>query len=127
MGYNSSNLQDAIMEFFTSGRLSRQWNHTLLALVLKVAHAPVVMDYQPICCCTVVYKVIFKVLATWMAAIIDSLLNPTQVAFVQGRSIAEHIHLTQKLLQKYVIKRISPRCVLKVDFQKALTLLIEAS
>lgn len=85
-------LQDAAIEFFTSSRLLRWWNHTLIILVPKVAHASLV-TYRPISCYTVVYKVISKVLATRLVAVIDSLLDPAQVTFVQGKSIIDHIHL----------------------------------
>lgn len=54
-----------------------------------------------------------------MAKVMDRLLDPAQAAFVRDRSIAENIHLAQELLRKYARKRISPRCVLKVDLQKA--------
>lgn len=45
------------------GRLLKQWNHTLIALVPKSDHAPMVQDYRPISCCMVFYKVISKILA----------------------------------------------------------------
>lgn len=45
--------QEAVIEFFTTGRLLRQWNHTLIVFVPKHAHAPAVRDYRPISSCTV--------------------------------------------------------------------------
>lgn len=39
--------------------------------------------------------------------------------FIRDQSIGEHIHLAQELLQKYARKRISPRCMIKVDLRKA--------
>ena len=112
-------VQRAVQEFFVTGRLLRQWNHTLIALVPKSDHSPQVRDYRPISCCTVIYKVISKILASRMAKVMDRLLDPAQAALVRDRSIAENIHLAQELLRKYARKRISPRCVLKVDLQKA--------
>lgn len=49
----------------------------------------------------------------------DNLLDPAQAAFTRDCSTTENIHLAQELLRKYARKRLSPLCVLKVDFQKA--------
>lgn len=87
----------------------------LLVMISKSKHVPQVTDYRPISSCTVVYKVISKILATRMVAVMDRVLDPTQATFVQDRSIVDNIHLAQELLRKYARKQISPRCVLKVD------------
>lgn len=47
------------------------------------------------------------------------IVDGSQSAFIHGRSIVDNIHLAQELLRKYARKRISPRCTLKVDLQKA--------
>lgn len=62
---------------------------------------------------------IFKILATRLATVLDSIIDPAQGAFVKGRSIADNIHLVQELLRKYNCKTSSSRCILKVDLQKA--------
>lgn len=88
-------------------------------LVPKFAHANKVNDYQPISCCNVFHKVIFKLLASRIAVILDSILHEDQIAFVKGRLFSNYIHLAQVLLRDFNRKRSSPRCILKVDLQKA--------
>lgn len=51
--------------------------------------------------------------------VIGSLIDDAQAAFIQGRSIVDNIHIAQELLRKYARKRGSPRCILKIDIQKA--------
>lgn len=109
----------AIQEFFTSGRLLKQLNHTAIALIPKSAHASLFRDFRPISCCDVVYKVISKILASRLASILDSIIDQAQSAFVQGRSTTENIHLAQEILRSYKRKRISLRCVIKIDLRKA--------
>jgi len=53
-----------------------------------------------------------------MVPVLNSIVDQAQAAFVEGRSIADNVHLVQELLQKYCHKRISPRCILKVDLSK---------
>lgn len=48
----------AILEFFSSGSLLNQINHTEIVLIPKASHAPRVEDYWPSAYCNVTYKVI---------------------------------------------------------------------
>ena len=112
-------LCDAVKEFFSSGSLLKQINHTLIALVPKSSHANSVCDFRPISCCNVIYKVISKILALRLRPVLGGIIDPAQSAFMEGRSMIENIHLVQELLRKYNRKRISPRCLIKVDLRKA--------
>ena len=109
----------AIEEFFSSGSLLKQCNHTVIALVPKAQHAPTVGDFRPIACCNVTYKVITKIIASRLGPVLDTIVDQAQAAFVEGRSMTENIHLAQELLRQYNRKRVSPRCLLKIDLRKA--------
>ncbi|KAL2224940.1 UNVERIFIED_CONTAM: hypothetical protein Sindi_3058100, partial [Sesamum indicum] len=109
----------AVMDFFNTGRLLKQINTTLLALIPKV-HAPMtVSDFRPISCCNVLYKVIAKIIVQRLSVILDKLISPGQAAFVPGRSIGDNIMLAQELFTGYNQSRLPPRCALKVDIRKA--------
>ncbi|XP_057957183.1 uncharacterized protein LOC131150472 [Malania oleifera] len=77
---------NAVKEFFNSGRLLKQFNHTIIALVRKVSHANSVSGYRPISCCNVIYKIISKILAARIKPCLVDLINLAQAAFIQGRS-----------------------------------------
>ncbi|XP_073129130.1 uncharacterized protein [Henckelia pumila] len=109
----------AVSEFFRSGKLLKQWNHASIALVPKTDHDTSVFDFRPISCCTVLYKIITKILASRLGRVIEPFISPAQAAFIPGRSIVENIHLAQEMLKHYARKRGSPRCILKIDLQKA--------
>lgn len=110
---------DGIKEFFNSGSLLKQLNHTIIALVPKSSHTTSVEDFRPISCCNVFYKVISKILAARLRPILGSIVDQAQSAFVEGRSMMENIHLAQELMRQYNRKRVAPRCLLKVDLRKA--------
>lgn len=114
-----SDLVEAVMEFFSTGKLLKQWNHAFIALVPKSAHSNLVTDYRPISCCNVFYKVISKILTSRLCTVIGGIIDPAQAAFIKERSIVDNIHLAQELFRKYNRKTASPRCILKVDLQKA--------
>lgn len=109
----------AVKEFFINGRLLRQINHTILALIPKTTHASEVGDFRPIACCNVLYKLISKVLASRLAGVLDSLVDKSQSAFVSGRLISDNIQLVAALVMHYQRKRTAPKCMLKVDLRKA--------
>ncbi|KAL0395453.1 UNVERIFIED_CONTAM: hypothetical protein Slati_4511500 [Sesamum latifolium] len=109
----------AVMDFFRSGRLLRQLNHCIIALVPKSDHSPMVADYRPISCCNVIYKAITKIIADWLAPILEHLIDRNQAAFVGGRSITNNIFLAQEMVRQYTRKRISPRCTINVYLRKA--------
>ncbi|KAL0440100.1 UNVERIFIED_CONTAM: hypothetical protein Slati_2493000 [Sesamum latifolium] len=108
----------AVMDFFKSGRLLRQLNHSIIALVPKSEHSPTVADYRPISCCNMIYKAIMKIIADRLAPILEHLIDRSQAAFVGGRSITDNIFLAQEMVRQYTRKWISPRCTINVDLRK---------
>ena len=108
-----------VHNFFHSGSLLKQVNHSIIVLVPKSAHASSPSDYRTISCCNVIYKVIAKLLAGRLAHVLKDIVSPMQNAFLGGRYMSDNINLVQELLRHYSRKRFSPRCLLKVDFKKA--------
>ncbi|KAL2230749.1 UNVERIFIED_CONTAM: hypothetical protein Sindi_1669300 [Sesamum indicum] len=112
-------VSSAVLDFFHTGRILKQINTTLLALIPKV-HSPMnVGDFRPISCCNVLYKIIAKLLVQRLSVILDKLISPCQAAFVPGRSIGDNIMLAQELFTAYNQTHLPPRCALKVDIRKA--------
>ncbi|KAL2250082.1 UNVERIFIED_CONTAM: hypothetical protein Sindi_2481900, partial [Sesamum indicum] len=97
-------VSSAVLDFFSTGRLLKQINTTLLALIPKV-HSPM--------------TIITKLIVQRLSVIMDKLISPCQLAFVPGRSIGDNIMLAQELFMGYNQTRLPPRCALKVDIRKA--------
>ncbi|KAL0312368.1 UNVERIFIED_CONTAM: Retrovirus-related Pol polyprotein from type-2 retrotransposable element R2DM [Sesamum radiatum] len=109
----------AIQEFFSSGRLLKQVNATLLCLIPKVQLPSGVTDFRPISCCNILYKLITKILVSRLALILDKLVHVNQTAFVPNRQISDNILLVQELFAGYNQKKFPPCCAMKVDLRKA--------
>ncbi|KAK4384350.1 hypothetical protein Sango_3069500 [Sesamum angolense] len=80
----------AILEFFITGRLLKQVNTTILAIIPKR-----------------------------LRLMLDKLISPSQNPFVPGRSIGDTILLAQELFTGYNRQGLPMRCALKVDLRKA--------
>ncbi|GJW45512.1 RNA-directed DNA polymerase, eukaryota, reverse transcriptase zinc-binding domain protein [Tanacetum coccineum] len=109
----------AVKEFFKLGKLLKEVNSTLIALIPKVHHPKLVTEFRPVACCNVLYKCISKILTTRIKESLNKLANLNQSAFIHGRNIQDNILLTQELLKGYNRKGGSKRCTLKIDIAKA--------
>ncbi|GJV06245.1 hypothetical protein Tco_1343901, partial [Tanacetum coccineum] len=118
-GIVADDVTNAVREFFTNGKLLKELNHTIIALIPKVSAPTKVTDYRPISCCNVLFKCISKIIANRIKESLKALVSQNQSAFVPGRSISDNILLTQELMHNYHLDRGVPRCAFKVDIQKA--------
>ena len=110
---------EAILEFFNSGCLLKQWNSAALALIPKIPNASHPSEFRPISCLNTVYKVISKLLASRLKEILPLMISKSQSAFLPGRLLAENVLLATDLVNGYNTRNISPRGMLKVDLRKA--------
>lgn len=114
-----SDLITAVQEFFHTGKLFKPINCTAVTLLPKTASPTTEKDFRPTACCTVLYKVISKVLARRIQKVIASIICEAQAGFISGRKISDNVILAHELVQAYTRKHVSPRCMLKIDLQKA--------
>lgn len=112
-------ISEAVLEFFRSGRLLKQWNETTLVLIPKFPNAERMSDFRPISCLNTLYKVIAKLLASRLKWLLPQVISLSQSAFMPGRLLAENVLLATELVQGYKRKNIEPRAMLKVDIRKA--------
>ena len=110
---------EAILEFFKSGYLLKQWNTVNLVLIPKTPNASHPSEFRPISCLNTVYKVIAKLLASRLKEILPLMISKSQSAFLPGRLLAENVLLATDLFNDYNTHNISSRGMLKVDLRKA--------
>ncbi|MFS7917032.1 putative RNA-directed DNA polymerase [Helianthus anomalus] len=109
----------AVKGFFRNGKLLKEVNATVIALVPKTETPRKVTDFRPIACCNVIYKCISKIIADRIKNSLKYIVNDNQCAFIPERQISDNILLTQELMRNYHRNRGEARCASKIDIQKA--------
>nr|GEV06485.1 hypothetical protein [Tanacetum cinerariifolium] len=91
----------AVFDFFNNGRLLKEVNATIIALVPKSISPQKVSDFRPISCCNVLYKIITKIIANRIKGSLGVLVDESQNAFIPSRQISDNVLLTQELMRNY--------------------------
>ena len=68
----------AIKDFFRSGKLLKEVNHTLITLIPKVANPETTAQFRPINLSNTLYKILAKILVNRMRPILEHIIHPTQ-------------------------------------------------
>lgn len=117
--YIGSEVCAAVKEFVHISYMPRAINSTLIPLLHKTDQAQTVKDYRPISCCSILYKIIYKVIANRLQSVLGGIISENQSAFIKGRIIFDNILLSHEIFIKgYNRKVISPRYMIKWIFRK---------
>ncbi|KAJ8436691.1 hypothetical protein Cgig2_025521 [Carnegiea gigantea] len=114
-GYNFTN---AYLSFFQYEKLLKEFNATLIVSVPKIPQLKVASDLRHIACCNVAYKTITKMLCNRLKDVLPNLVDQSHSAFIAGRSIMHSVIISKDLVRMYNRKRITQRCIMKIDFRK---------
>lgn len=75
---------NATKDFVEAGKLLQSMNKTHIILVPKVPNPELMTQFRPFSLCNFSYKILSKVLANRLKAILPLLISHNQAAFVQG-------------------------------------------
>ncbi|KAF5477346.1 hypothetical protein F2P56_003995, partial [Juglans regia] len=93
------NMLEMIEDFFAGHSLTTFFRATNLVLILKVDKPLGFGQFRLISLCSIVYKIMSKIMVFRLALILDKIISPEQASFIPGRSIFENISFAQELVQ----------------------------
>lgn len=107
-----------LAEFFLNGKLTRGCNSSFIILIPKKEESCGLHQFRPVSLIGSLYKIIAKVLARRLKAVIGKLIREVQSAFNEGRNILDGVVVLNELIDEAKCSKVR-RLFLKLDFAKA--------
>ena len=111
-----------VMDFFDyfhrHSIFERSLNTSFLTLIPKKCNVVSIKDFHTISLVGSVYKLLSKVLANRLRAVLDNLTTESQNSFVGGRQILDSVLIANECLDSRLKSRL-PSVVCKLDIEKA--------
>ena len=106
------------MEFHRNGRLTKGVNATFISLIPKVDNPQWLNDFRPISLVGCVYKVLAKILANRLRAVLGSVVSDAHSTFVKGKQILDGTLVANEAVEE-ARRQHKDMLLFKVDFEKA--------
>lgn len=110
-----------VKRFFLYGILPKEWNYTHLCLIPKIPEPKTISDLRPVSLCSVVYKIVSKIMVKRLQPWMPEIISPTQSAFVSERLMTDNTTIAHELIHSLGESRseASQYMMVKTDMSKA--------
>ena len=93
-------------------------NFGIITLIPKTQKATKIQQYRLICVLNVSFKIFTKVGTNRLNKVAQTMVSPTQTAFMPGRNIMEEVVILHETIHELHTKK-RDGVILKIDFEKA--------
>ena len=93
-------------------------NFEIITLIPKIYEATIIQQYRPIYVLNVRFKNFTKVGTNRLNKVAQTVVSPTQTAFMLGRNIMEGVVILHETIHELHTKK-SDGVIFKIDFEKA--------
>ena len=93
-------------------------NFGIITLIPKSSEATKIQHYRPICVLNVSFKIFTKVGTNRLNKVAQTVVSPTQTAFMQGRNIMKGVIILHETIHELHTKKRNG-VIFKIDFEKA--------
>ena len=87
-----------INEAYRTGKMYVTQRRGVLILIPKPGNQKILKNRRPICLLDIIYKIIAKVLATRLSAVVKEVIHGDQTGFLKGRNIQDNLRIIQDVI-----------------------------
>ncbi|KAA3466982.1 reverse transcriptase [Gossypium australe] len=87
-----------VQGIFAGNKIEEELNNTLLVLIPKKDRPKDFSQFRPISLCSVMYKLVIKVIANRFKMVFPNFISPEQAGFIAGRNISDNIIIAQEVI-----------------------------
>ncbi|KAK5811979.1 hypothetical protein PVK06_027373 [Gossypium arboreum] len=109
-----------IKKIFSGDNIELDLNNSLIVLIPKVQHLECLSQFRLISVCSILYKLVMKVIANRFKMVFPKFIGPEQAGFVAGRNINDNIIIAQEVIHSMKSKQKNKKWMaIKIDLEKA--------
>ncbi|KAA3461091.1 Retrovirus-related Pol polyprotein LINE-1 [Gossypium australe] len=109
-----------VKDVFSGKPIEQELNNTLLVLIPKKESPEDFSQFRPIRLCSVIYKLVMKVIANLFKVVFPKLISQGQAGFIAGHNISDNIILVQEVIHSMRCKQKGRKWMaVKLDLEKA--------
>ncbi|KAA3459823.1 Retrovirus-related Pol polyprotein LINE-1 [Gossypium australe] len=109
-----------VQGIFTGNRIENDLNNTLIMLIPKKDCPEDFIQFRPISLCSVMYKLVMKVIANRFKVMFPNFISPEQARFIAGRSISDNVIIAQEVIHSMRSRKAGRNWMaIKLDLKKA--------
>ncbi|KAA3475693.1 Retrovirus-related Pol polyprotein LINE-1 [Gossypium australe] len=100
--------------------IEEELNNTLIVIVPKKKNLEDFIHFRPISLCSVLYKIVMKVIANRFKVVFPDYISAEQAGFIAGRNISDNIIIAQEVIHSMRSKKEGKNWMaIKLDLEKA--------
>ncbi|KAH1063505.1 hypothetical protein J1N35_028492 [Gossypium stocksii] len=108
-----------VRSIFNGANIDADLNNALIVLIPKVDTPEEFGHYHPISLCSVLYKLVMKVIANRFKVIFPKIIGLEQAGFIVGRNIIDNIIIAQEVIHSMKCSAKRKWMTIKIDLEKA--------
>ncbi|KAA3466349.1 reverse transcriptase [Gossypium australe] len=109
-----------VQGIFAFKRIEGEFNNTLIVLIPKKDQPEDFSQFRPISLCSIMYKLVMKVIANRFKVVYPNFIFPEQAGFIAGRNISNNVIIAQEVIHSMHSRKVGKNWMaIKLDLEKA--------